>query len=860
MEDLRLRGDALTSIKDQLSNQQSVVLTGPAGIGKSWVAREIASSLDASWHVEHLSGSPAIQGLAFSGVGHLLPQDTVPAVELLVSAVLQAISTRADGRRVLLLLDDFDQLDVGSVAVCHQFQSQGGLILATVRSERIETPSVVALLGRNGVSRHEMAPLDQREVDALLDRELDGTPSPSLANMIWQLSSGNPYVVLSILAEIESANLMVKQEPYWDADLTALDFDKLDSFLGVRLASLSERARHALDLVAIAEPLDEDLAIELGVMPELAGLEYARLVRAEMVAGASQIRPAHPLIGERLRSEIQPLRRRELVGELASSIAIRPEGSFSPGLVRVAMWAQEVGVELPPKLADQAVLAAFATFDLHATSILVDAIPTELRSIEVSVAEALTAALMGDPEQSERVFQRARHAATTELEMTRVITARAEHLIFTGQTAVVLPELEEALEDVTTLEARARLASALAIAGGTQGDFSFAMGVVDELLEHQGLPPDIETGLLFANLIASSLLGPRRDLSERKMRLDTLISSAPSGTGAEMMRIARSQLAITQAEVGWAIAMLDGAADAMDMEGRPSGTLTMGRSIVRMMAWRDDGRVDYAQKGVALLSQSDPGGIIRVGIACYAHALATIGQVAKAREVLKGSDAKLSLADPRSATFYMRAQSQIAASSGDYEKAASINLDACTRAMENDHHLYGAMAAHEAARIGHADMVMDTFDQLVLETEDCPYVVLLTRHCRGVVDGDVSALQDVSADMLSAGLRASAVSALLFASVAARSDDEQFANRLALQAHDLLEEDRTTIVPEISACTNPLSERERQIAHIASEGSSNREMADELFLSTRTVENHLGRIFKKLGLSSRSELSALFRR
>ena len=53
-----------------------------------------------------------------------------------------------------------------------------------------------------------------------------------------------------------------------------------------------------------------------------------------------------------------------------------------------------------------------------------------------------------------------------------------------------------------------------------------------------------------------------------------------------------------------------------------------------------------------------------------------------------------------------------------------------------------------------------------------------------------------------------------------------------------------------------LTPRELQTAGLAAEGKSNREIADALFVTVKTVEWHLKHSYGKLGISSRRELAA----
>jgi non-specific serine/threonine protein kinase len=54
---------------------------------------------------------------------------------------------------------------------------------------------------------------------------------------------------------------------------------------------------------------------------------------------------------------------------------------------------------------------------------------------------------------------------------------------------------------------------------------------------------------------------------------------------------------------------------------------------------------------------------------------------------------------------------------------------------------------------------------------------------------------------------------------------------------------------------SPLTPRETEVAHLVARGMTNRQIADELVITERTAETHLERIFTKLDLRSRAQLT-----
>jgi ATP/maltotriose-dependent transcriptional regulator MalT len=164
----------------------------------------------------------------------------------------------------------------------------------------------------------------------------------------------------------------------------------------------------------------------------------------------------------------------------------------------------------------------------------------------------------------------------------------------------------------------------------------------------------------------------------------------------------------------------------------------------------------------------------------------------------------------------------------------------------------------------------------VAERSGLPLAIALGRRCLGLAEGSIEHLEASIAILGEAsnvyeqartrlclgellrrrGRRAAAGEILL---LALRAFEEIGAPAWAERARSELSVTGVAIHRPSSTTVGELTPQERNVARLVASGSSNRQIAERLFVTTNTVETHLRHIFQKLDISSRTQLAIHFR-
>jgi DNA-binding CsgD family transcriptional regulator len=896
--------DRLDAMLAQARDGQSavVVIRGQPGIGKTALLRYAARQASGLRTTE-VEGIQAEMELPFAGIHRLcaamldglevLPEPQQNALQVafgvasgdvpdrfLVSvAVLNLLSATAEQRPLLCLVDDAQWLDAFSVGalgfVARRLVAEPMAMIFSLR-EPVTTRAL------DGLPQLSVEGLDEPDARALLSRAVLGRLDDRVRDRIIVETRGNPLALVELSQRMSPSERAGGFAPPAAGDLPS----QLEERYLRRVAGLPE-ATQRLMLLAAAEPLGDATLLwraaeRLFTDPgALAPAREARLLEID-----DRVRFHHPLVRSAVYRAASPDERRRVHDVLAevsdhelaadrrawhrALAAAEPDEAVAADLERSAGRAQGRGG-----------LAAAAAFLERATALTPDPALQTGRALAAAAASFQA----GDFEATQRLLATAESGPLDGFQ-------RAQARLLQGHVAVVSVYGNEAasllLEAARRLEpfdlSLARRAYLTAFgAAVTAGHLGGADVLLEVCRAVRALPPLTPDPHPLDLLIEGFAL---------------LITDGHAAAVPALQRAAKEVLQLPVEDVlrwGWLAPGASSATwddEAIAAYERPAQLVRNAGALVELpihlqalaleRAWRGD--LSGARQLVAESESISASTGNQVPPFAMLRILALEGREAEASPLIR---AVIQDGTTRGQGIAVMVAYWAAAvlnnGLGRYEDAAAAAGEVVTNAILPWLSMWALFELIEAAaRVGDTTVAGDALDKLAATTRPAGtgFALGIEARCRALLTDDddaEEAYREAIKQLDRAGIRTELARAhLVFGEWLRRHSRLREARERLRAAEEMFAEigmeafggrARTELVaaggkprtrdPEVRDALTP---QEEQIARLARDGLTNTQIGAQLFLSPRTVEYHLHKVFGKLGIDSRGDLHGAPRR
>ena len=845
------RGGELDRARSLAVDGTGILFVGEPGVGKTRLLTEMLALLDADdWYTAQFVATAAAQSVPFGPLISLLPRGAADRTQQ-VAGVRRTLVERARGRRTALAIDDAHLLDEASLACLADLVHHSDVVLlGTVRSTEQPPTDLTALWASEAVVRVDVEPLDRVDTIRLAQQLLSGAISDELADELWDRTRGVPLFVRELLLDAVAQRVLVADAGTWGLHGELGAGTRLQELVGARRASLSGPAQALLEFLAIAEPVAVDLlTVDEGA--ELDVLEQRRLARGEQLAGQWVARVDHPLITQAVIAAMPTRRRLDLVRDIAARVV--GAGCPAPGdALRVAAWYEECGDPLPAEVAIAAGREALDSLSLdRAGELARSAIDDLPRDGHLLLGEALR--LQAKATEAEAALTIAAELADDDETIVRVAmwrsTLRAHHA---DDPEGALALLNAAADRVDDPQRALELHSEAAFLAGVLGRFDVAVDTNRHILATDGLDDPTRwtamMNLLFGQVMLADLEAIDEPIDGMADMLDAMAPSRPEGIDLYWALIASTytlngELERCESEL---VPHVQRCLAADELHGVTAAILTYPLLYIG-----SNHALTMATAGCDATAQSDAYMVAPIAQAGYTIAQAATGDLDQARAALAAIDTSHT-GDLRLDGFIGRARAAVLALSGRYDEAAEVTAWSGRQCLAATYVEFAALSLYDAVRYGHAALVVDDLSPLG-GPGAAPLVDAMVSHAVAQRDGNAAALLKTAETLAEMGAHNLAAEALDDAARAA--PDEVIGGRAATAAALCR---RATPAPNALArpVDSPLTDRELDVVERALQGQPSRVIGEELFLSVRTVDNHLARAYRKLAVGGRGDLSA----
>ena len=869
------RDEELKCIADLVAGREGggVVLSGDAGAGKTRLARDALARAGAQGAVTRWAvGTAAAADIPLGAVAHLvaLPErGPLPSPFVLLRHAAERLVADAGGHPLVVGVDDAHLLDPLSATLVQQLALTGAArLVLTVRAGQPVCDTLVSLWKDEIVGRLDVPALSRPHLARLVETVLGGpVESVSLAHL-WDVTRGNPlFVRLLVEGELETGRLLEVAGVWrWRGTLAA--GSALTEVVEARLAGLDPGARDVLEHLAFGEPLGVALVEELVGPGALGGLEQRRLVSTEASAGRFEARLAHPLYGEVLRSRATRTRRRQISGALADAIAscgIRREGD----VLKVAVLRVDSDGPADPVLLTRATALAIGLLDMGLAERLGRAAIAAGAGLEARLVVSTAISFQGRPEEAKEELERTAALVQSDEDRARVTIMRAANLFWSlrrpSEGERVLREAEHAAVSAGpgSLELR-----------GLQAAFAYHLARPREAVETGeevlASPEASDMALAWA-AAAAACAWARLGNGDRAAEVADLGNEAVRR--APHASVLEGALAWGEIMADLLVGQLDRAAEtavrfqARSLLAAPSDVSPLGALFIGIAAL-SRGRVvtasGWLREGLAALSGQDAAGWEWFA---HIHAIQAHGMAGGAVEARRALEESAATRHPSMVVYeadYLLALAWVAAAEGVLGEACSHARAAADLAAAQGVAAVEVHAWHTLVRMGGITEAVEAAAHLgaLAGVVQGPFVLVAADHAVATADSDGAALDRAAAAFEAMGADLLAADAFAHATAAHRDAGRRAAaNASGARVRALVERCEGARTPAIAAADLPLpiSGREREVALLAARGLSNRQIAERLVVSVRTVESHLYQASAKLGVAGREGLAEALR-
>ncbi len=734
--------------------------------------------------------------------------------------------------------------------------------MLTVRAGETVPDAVVALWRQGTLNRIEVQPLSRSEVEALVPAALGARVDGAALDWLWRTSAGNPLFLRELVqGGIEDGGLALA-DGVWRWRGPRAPGPRLGELGAARLGRLDGPERAAVEVLAIGEPLELDLLAELVPRPVIVGLEQAQLLIVEGRGAHRRARLSHPLYGEVVRAEVGPLRAEEHYRSLADA-AERRRSDSPVDVLALAAWRLASGGGGDPEVYLAAVRLTHAPSDPALAARLAQAaIDAGASSFEARLALGEALAWQRGQGQATAVLDSLTAMAASDRERAQAAQAQGVDLFWgrgqAEEAEALLLGVEASIEDGALVAELVQLRAAICLLGGR-----VAEAVVAARQAVDGPATSSTIRVVAAGVLVSGLaLCGRCDQALYEARRALLLADVEPDVGDEVRTPVRLAMAFAHHRAGNLSEAATIAQEVYDQAVAVHATyyFSAAAAMLGAIAVSRGAMVDAVpslREAVAYLRERDVGGELALALANLAEALAAAGDLDEARKALVDAEAALGPSSRAFAPDVARAGSWVAAGLGELSRARQLAADAAATAGAADQAGVELVALHDGLRLGAGPEVLDRLCRLGPAVEG-PMAAAYTAHARALMADDGPGLDAAASAFEQLGACLLAAEAATQAAARHRHDGLQL--RLAAS--------RNRAAALIGSCSHPhtpilaegeqvvaLSRREREVAFLAAAGHSNREIAQRIGVSNRTVEGHLARAFAKLGVTHREDLA-----